>query len=314
MSREEIKNYIKQQLEAGTSRETIEKNLQDAGWVPEDIQDAFESFDTPEKIVENVPEPVDENKIGEQSGTETREVESFGSFLKLCWNKKISRYSIILGVIICFVEVFLLMLQFPILVSPFVIIVGTWWGIREKRKDNSLKSLSINIVPIFLFLIFFVLYYFSPLFLGGYNIFTAVILPPILSLMVVYLYTIRKNIIERLKSLPKLFWEPKKARYSIVLGLIIFFVGCFISTPLLDAEQNHQFPGLGFVLRIVPVITVSSFFVVYGIGIGIKKVKKNIFLKFLFLLYIISISLILFFWFYIIFYSSSLMKLIRLIL
>ncbi len=42
---EEIKKYIKQQLEAGASRETIEKNLQGAGWTPENIQNAFVSFD-----------------------------------------------------------------------------------------------------------------------------------------------------------------------------------------------------------------------------------------------------------------------------
>ena len=289
MSSEEIKNYIKQQLEVGVSRETIEKNLEENGWTPEDIQNAFTSFDAPEKLEENIQ--VNENETGEQKEIETGEIKNFKSFLKLCWSKERARELIVLGVILCFIP--FLFLYF---VGPFIIIIGAWWGIREKRKNIFLKSLPINVVPIFLFFIFLVIWYFSSFFLGA-NIF---ILSPILSLILVYLYTVRKSKTENFKYFLKPFWKIKKARYSIILGVIIFFVGYFISIPFLDTEKYHHFPGLVFYLFILPVIIVSSLFVVFGIWTAIKKVKKNIFLKFLFLLYIIIISLILFFWFFII--------------
>ena len=60
MSSEDVKNYIKQQLEAGASREIIGKSLEDNGWTREDIQNAFVFFDAPEKS-EELQSGVEEN-------------------------------------------------------------------------------------------------------------------------------------------------------------------------------------------------------------------------------------------------------------
>ena len=258
MNSEEIKNYIKQQLEAGTNRETIEKSLQDAGWTLEDIQNALGSFDSPEKLAESVQEQVGENKIGEQGETETREVESFGSFLKLCWSKERSRELIVLGVILCFIT-------FLYFVGPFIIIVGAWWGIREKRKNNFLKSLLINTVPIFLFFLFFVLYYFSS-FLLGYSLFTAVILPPILSLMVVYLYTKRGKLkkyfkyFKRLKAgeinnFGSLFAEALLKSFVVVI--VMLFISIFLHRKFPMPVSHLDRSGFYYLLEFLPRLILS---------------------------------------------------------
>lgn len=101
-----------------------------------------------------------ENEAGEQKETETGEIKSFRSFLKLCWRTKTARRSIILGVIILFVggcTCFSLCLGpgscvagliygffFSILItisSIPVVIVGTWWGTRKIKTSPFLRLL-----------------------------------------------------------------------------------------------------------------------------------------------------------------------------
>ena len=219
---EEIKKYIKQQLEAGASRETIEKNLQGAGWTDEDIQNAFVSFDVSEKPKENVQAQVGENETQGQNKTETGEIKSFRSFLKLCWRTKTSQRSVILGTIILFMGffssyvlsiletdnlqgVFLFLYHYYIIrvnsipiiiIGSFVIIVGTWWGIREKKKNNFLEFLLIIIILIFPYFWFF---WFLTGFLAVRIIGFLLLLT--LSLMTVYLYTKKDKIKKYLRKI-----------------------------------------------------------------------------------------------------------------
>ncbi len=224
---EEIKKYIKQQLEAGVDKETIEKSLEKNGWTHEDIQNAFESFDALEKPKENAQAQASEKETVGQNETEIGEIKSFKSFLKLCWGKKISRYSITLGTAVIFLGFFsfyvLSILETSnlqgvslflfytirvndipiIIIGSFVIITGTWWGIREKRKINFLEFLLTIITLIFpYFLLFWFLFHFF-WFLTGFLVVQIIgfLLLLILSLMTVYLYTKKDKIKKYLKRI-----------------------------------------------------------------------------------------------------------------
>ena len=95
---EEIKKYIKQQQEAGVSRETIEKSLEENGWTREDIQKAFASFDALENM------QVSEN-----------ETEEFGSLFA----KKLLKSFVVINIILLVLQSFVVYNSY-ILLNKFV--------------------------------------------------------------------------------------------------------------------------------------------------------------------------------------------------
>lgn len=145
-----------------------------------------------------------ENETGEQKEIETEESKSFGSFLEFYWRTKSTRYSIILVMIIVFMGVFwiflpksgggggdmvgfvLIPLIFAIVISPFIIAIGTWCGAMERKE--------INFLTFLLAIITIIVYPLSLLLLQ--NIFvlvSGILLLPVLNVVIVYL-VVRKNL------------------------------------------------------------------------------------------------------------------------
>ena len=73
-------------------------------------------------------------------------------------------------------------------------------------------------------------------------------------------------------SFLKLCWSTKTARRSIILGVIVLFIGGFLAIkPSIDGEYHHGFEGFALIVVSMITIAISSVVVIIGTWWGIRK-------------------------------------------